>query len=619
VVRRDSAGDIFARELVADALRNKADVNAAITAKVTQSENILVDGTDFRTGNTGAVADTVAVRDESGNITANTFLGVATRASTIAVGNEYRGANVNSSANTVAVRDENQDIFAREFVGDLNGNANSASKWLTPRTLSFQGDVSGSGVLDGSTDLTITLTNNADSIALGTDTTGNFVESIREVTNEAYLNVFINGVQDGTPRENAVVTLGISASPTAQGGVLAARDGNGDLFAVNFRGQHIGDVTGNVTGNLTGDVTGDTAGTHTGPVIGDITGNIVGDVTGNLVGDHGGDVYDYIGQGAFKVVDSDAREFKGTADRAVVANNIRTVSVSDAGGWYLTMVENDNGSGQDQAPRTAPNIFVEPDTATLHANIFDGITANIDTINVTTLNYVGSAAGIIPLDVGGLGVDASDTSGKATARSNLDIDSSGEVDQKITDAINGVNQTIAGISTSEIKNINSPSAPTKVTTEAAQVTVLVDSNGHSTFTSAGINLFQGTFNGTATQAQFADLAEKYTTREEFSVGTIMAVCEHPDHEMDIANPEDVVIGVISLNPAFLMNSELDGQAIALKGRVPVRVMDPVVKGQTVYLQQNGIASVNGQGDMIGVALETNNEVGEKLVECVLKV
>jgi hypothetical protein len=127
------------------------------------------------------------------------------------------------------------------------------------------------------------------------------------------------------------------------------------------------------------------------------------------------------------------------------------------------------------------------------------------------------------------------------------------------------------------------------------------------------------FVGVATQAQYADLAEKYTTEQEWPVGTAMAVCDHEDHETGPANSSSIAIGVISANPAYLMNSESEGQAIALKGRVPVRVVGTVRKGQAVYAWNDGVCSTVATNAIIGVALESNSLEEEKLVECVLKV
>ena len=146
--------------------------------------------------------------------------------------------------------------------------------------------------------------------------------------------------------------------------------------------------------------------------------------------------------------------------------------------------------------------------------------------------------------------------------------------------------------------------------QTASTVALRDSSGNIT-----ANLFQGI----ATEARYADLAEKYTTEQEYSVGTVVAVCQHEEHEMALATPLSVVAGVISDKPAYLMNAEADGQAIALKGRVPVRIIGAVKKGDKVFVDQDGLASVEGQGDLVGVALEANAEVSEKLVECFLKV
>lgn len=137
---------------------------------------------------------------------------------------------------------------------------------------------------------------------------------------------------------------------------------------------------------------------------------------------------------------------------------------------------------------------------------------------------------------------------------------------------------------------------------------------------ASADIYANIFHGTATKARYADLAEKYTTEKEWPVGTAMAVCAHGDHETCPASAGNVCVGVISEKPAYLMNSELEnGQAIALKGRVPVRVSGPVKKGQAVYAWNAGICTTMATTAFVGVALESNLSEEVKLVECVLKV
>jgi len=131
------------------------------------------------------------------------------------------------------------------------------------------------------------------------------------------------------------------------------------------------------------------------------------------------------------------------------------------------------------------------------------------------------------------------------------------------------------------------------------------------------NLSANVFNGIATQARYADLAEKYTTDQEYPVGT--AMCVGGEAETTAAKSSCMCIGVISAEPAYLMNSEAEGQAIGLKGRVPVRVKGVVKKGEAVYAWEDGVSSTVQTTALVGIALEASDDESEKLIECVLKV
>ena len=133
------------------------------------------------------------------------------------------------------------------------------------------------------------------------------------------------------------------------------------------------------------------------------------------------------------------------------------------------------------------------------------------------------------------------------------------------------------------------------------------------------NIAANLFQGVATQARYADLAEKYSTAEELAAGTAVAVCTCKDHEVEPATASNHCIGVVSTQPAIMMNSDAEGQYIALKGRVPVRVKGAVVKGQAVYALADGVCTTLATTALVGIALESNSDEGEKLVECVLKV
>jgi hypothetical protein len=125
------------------------------------------------------------------------------------------------------------------------------------------------------------------------------------------------------------------------------------------------------------------------------------------------------------------------------------------------------------------------------------------------------------------------------------------------------------------------------------------------------------FKGTATAARYADLAEKYLADKEYEPGTVVSVCHHKDHEVEACAAGNRALGVVSTNPAYMMNSELEGGTyIALKGRVPVKVQGPVAKGDELVAGNDGCA-VRGESKVFAIALESNDDPGVKVIEAVV--
>ncbi len=125
------------------------------------------------------------------------------------------------------------------------------------------------------------------------------------------------------------------------------------------------------------------------------------------------------------------------------------------------------------------------------------------------------------------------------------------------------------------------------------------------------------FDGTATAARYADLAEKYLADKDYEAGTVVSVCEHGEHEVEACQWGQRAIGVVSTNPAFMMNKDLEGGTyIALKGRVPCKVSGAVKKGQRLIAGNHGTAvpAVPHANDVFAVALESNSDTGVKTIE-----
>jgi hypothetical protein len=131
------------------------------------------------------------------------------------------------------------------------------------------------------------------------------------------------------------------------------------------------------------------------------------------------------------------------------------------------------------------------------------------------------------------------------------------------------------------------------------------------------DIYASLFQGTATAARYADLAEKYLADQEYEVGTVVVVGGEAEVTASIAGQR--AIGVVSANPAFMMNKDLEGGTyIALKGRVPVKVNGAVKKGDRLTAGDTGCAVVTKEcKDVFAVALESSEDAGIKLIEAVV--
>ena len=88
---------------------------------------------------------------------------------------------------------------------------------------------------------------------------------------------------------------------------------------------------------------------------------------------------------------------------------------------------------------------------------------------------------------------------------------------------------------------------------------------------------------TATTAQYADLAELYVTDSAYEPGTVVIFGGTEEVTQSITPLDHRIAGVVSGQPAYLMNNEQKGNtvAVALKGKVPVNVIGPVRKGDLI--------------------------------------
>ena len=100
------------------------------------------------------------------------------------------------------------NLVTANLIGNVTGNSSTASALQTARSITLGGDLSGSALFDGSADITISATINADSVALGTDTTGDYVESLVAGTGITLTN---NSGEGATP----TIEIGQDVATTA--------------------------------------------------------------------------------------------------------------------------------------------------------------------------------------------------------------------------------------------------------------------------------------------------------------------------------------------------------------------------------------------------------------------
>jgi hypothetical protein len=152
---------------------------------------------------------------------------------------------------------------------------------------------------------------------------------------------------------------------------------------------------------------------------------------------------------------------------------------------------------------------------------------------------------------------------------------------------------------------------------------IVNSNANGVGNIGSASTYFNTVFAQATSAQYADLAENYLADAEYAPGTVVVFGGDQEITVTTEHADERVAGVISTNPAYLMNSGLDGAAVALRGRVPVRVVGAVTKGDgLVTAATSGVACSIGRSRdyaqaVFAKALETSTDTDEKIIQAVI--
>ena len=159
-----------------------------------------------------------------------------------------------------------------------------------------------------------------------------------------------------------------------------------------------------------------------------------------------------------------------------------------------------------------------------------------------------------------------------------------------------ITATLSGQASTIASQANSATITAASTNTANQI-VLRDGSG---------NFAAGTVTALATSAQYADIAEMYSSDHPHEPGTVLEFGGAAEVKRSSQDASPRVAGVVSTKPAHLMNNKQGGVAVALVGRVPTHVVGPVRKGDMMVSTADGRARAEANpamGTVIGKALE----------------
>ena len=284
--------------------------------RLTAAANVAISTSLSISGGTGT--GSVDLLNNGLQFTDGTYVNTSVGGTSVTIGLDATASNTN---NFLVARDGSGNFAAGTITAALSGNATTASALANARSITLGGDLGGSVSFDGSGDVTLNATVQANSVALGNDTTGDYVESLSGTASNISVtggsgegstptidlidagpgagtyggaNAFPILTLDAKGRVASVTTAAVGAAMTVTGdsgsedinlltealsitggsnltstaasnGVSVALDENISLSSMALSGGAV--------------ITGVT--TATGGVVGALTGNVTGNVSGN--------------------------------------------------------------------------------------------------------------------------------------------------------------------------------------------------------------------------------------------------------------------------------------------------------------------------------------------------
>jgi hypothetical protein len=559
--------------------------------------NIGTSGVLVATGNiTGGNLNTAGIANIGGNanvtgnlnVTANANITSNLNANNGSIGNLLLvGANANvtgnlnvtANANITSNLNANNGAFGNLLsVGsNLTVTANlSANNGSFGNLLTVGANANVTGNLNVTANANITANMSANNISVGNvltvganaNVTGNLnVTANANITGVSSASRVISTVATGTPPLTVTSTTRVANLNVDQANVAdfvsVTSQSSGTFYPVFINGSSTANyalaANSGISANLAnGSITATT-------LIANVTGNVTGNVSGNISGT-------IVAPGAnTQVIFNDSGNANATSGLTFnKSTNVLTVSGNvSAGNVSATLL---TGTLATAAQPNVTSVGTLTSLAVTGNAIAGNVYANSGTIGAQTLKGEGgNISNIQGANVSGT-VATATTAGTVTTAAQPNITSVGTLSVL----------TVSGALTSTQLTTGTNSTPGNIT-------------GNWTLTA-----------GSRMQATYADLAEYYEADETYEPGTVLMF--GGEKEVTLAeNGTNKVAGVVSTNPAYVMNSTCPGllTAIALQGRVPCKVRGNIKKGDMLISSGNGFASSEqfpAMGTVIGKAL-----------------
>ena len=217
------------------------------------------------------------------------------------------------------------------------------------------------------------------------------------------------------------------------------------------------------------------------------------------------------------------------------------------------------------------HVYASGDVTSVNSGIFGSIRSNANISAATTLTAAGAATAQSLSSNSFVTVHTTLVTGGNTTVNGLAVNASATVGSTL--GVIGSITAAGGLQNTPIGNTTATTA-----TFTTVMTGNVLPTTANAFTLGNSSTWYSAVYATAVQSYYADLAEKYIADHEYEPGTVVVFGGTEEITVTTRTGDKRVAGVISTDPAYLMNMSSSGLPVALRGKVPVKVVGQVSKG-----------------------------------------